>query len=380
MMPQSKMEPKDYGFTNWWELLESRAIRHDIMTRPDLSRIARDLFAFLWRAKKTLKFIIFGVKYIAREIHCHPRSVQRAIQQLITAGLLRLERRKSPTKHDPTSNRYYPIWTPYTDRQKEYSETSSNQPDLSLTSVQHRDAPLRQEQTSSMPGEDMTQCRDPLNSETPETVEAQEIPPLPPQPILDPLLRKKDQPGRLLLSAKQALESGTASSGFDDVIANIPTDWHIYTPRIAQWLSQFGLKRVQTVIQWVIDAPKGSIRQPGGWIYRALTEDWAQPTWEKDSIVAEKAIQIRKQQVDDEMTKRQQEEQERQDALKAFNQTWAMVEPLIDQPEGQTLLQRAYELATTELKSMTNTLFKTGSPLWKSFIIRAWQGDSLTSS
>ena len=374
MMPQLKMEPKNYGFMNWWELIESRAIRNDIMTRPDLSRAARDLFAFLMRAQKTLKFIIFGIKYMSTELHYHPRTVQRAIKQLVDAGLLMVEYRMSP-KHDPTLNRYFPRWSPYevpssrqpsTETKPNFKRISTDSQALSATTPESL-------QNSLTPGRALTVCRDPLSNTQPEPLEPQAIVTPSPKPILDPLLRKKDQPGPALRQRSHVIENTPDQLKCDDVFISIPTDWNIYTPRLAQWIGKFGVTRVKTVIQWVENAPKGTIRHPGGWIYRALTEDWSEPTWEGDSVKRTQSALVRKQQVDEEMSKREQEEEERQAAGAAFEQAWSTVAPLIDQPLGKKLLQRAYDLAAIELKSMTNTLFKAGSPLWKSFVIRAWE-------
>jgi predicted transcriptional regulator len=372
MMAQSKMEPKDYGFMNWWELLESQTMRHDILTRPDLSRAARDLFAFLMRAKKTLKFIIFGIKYISAELHYHPRTVQRAVKQLVDAGLLIVEYRTSP-KLDPTSNRYFPRWSPYEAPQSDQSSTLTHA-DLKETrpnSLPLNSAQFDQKISSSKPGGDPAVCRDPQPVPQPQTLETQGIETSPQKPIQDLLLRKKDQPGVAPRQAAQILKNAPAHPKFDDVIASIPKDWNIYTPRLAQWIEKFGVDRIKTVIRWVQDAPKGTIRQPGGWMYRALTEAWSEPTWEGDTVKRTQSALIRKQQIDEEMNKREREEKERQVARAAFEQTWTTIDPLIDQPIGEVLLKRAYELASEALKWATTSLFKTDTPIWRSFIIQA---------
>ena len=373
-MPQLKMEPKNYGFMNWWELIESRTIRNDIRTRPDLSRAARDVFAFLMRAQKTLKFIIFGIKYMSTELHYHPRTVQRAIKQLVEAGLLMVEYRTSP-KHDPTSNRYFPRWSPYevpTSGQPS-TETKPNFKRITTDSQALGSTAADLSQGSSTPGGDLAICRDPQSVPQPLTLETQGVKPSHQKPIQDLLLRKKDQPGSAFLQPAQTIESTPVRPNFDDVISSIPTNWNIYTPRLTQWIEKFGVERVKTVIQWVQDAPKGTIRQPGGWIYRALTEEWSQPTWEDDAKKQTESALRRKQLVDKEMSNRQRDEEERRAARDAFDQAWTTIEPLIESPAGKTLLQRAYVLASGELKSMTSAIFKAGSPLWKAFIIRAWE-------
>ena len=359
---------------NWFDLLESRVMRHDILSRPDLSRAARDLFAFLMRAKRTLKFIIFGIKYISAELHYHPRTVQRAIKQLVEAGLLMVEYRTS-TKHDPTSNRYFPRWSPYEAPSSRQSSTKAkpNLKTISTDSQGQSSAAADPSQDSSTPGGDLAICRDPQPVTQPDSLEPPPIAAPSSNPILDPLLRKKDQPGSAPCLPIHVIENGPAQANFDDVITSIPKDWNIYTPRLAQWIEKFGVDRIKTVIQWVVDAPIGTIRHPGGWIYRALTEDWSEPTWEADTVQRTRSTLLHKQRVDEEMKKRQREEEERQTMRAAFDQAWTTIEPLIDQPFGKTLLQRAYELAATELKSMTSALFKAGSPLWKSFLIRAWE-------
>ncbi len=369
------MEPKNYGFMNWWELIQSRTVRNDIMTRPDLSRAARDLFAFLMRAQKTLKFIIFGIKYMSAELHYHPRTIQRAIKQLVEAGLLMVEYRTSPTKHDPTSNRYFPRWSPYEAPSSGQSSTKAK-PTLRRTSTDSQVfgstvGDLSQE--SSTPGEDLAICRDPQAVSPPQTLEPQGVELFLEKPILDLLLRKKDQPGSADHRPNQVGQSILAPVNFDDVISSIPKDWNIYTPRLTQWIERFGVDRVKAVIDWVEHAPKGTIRQPGGWIYRALMEDWSQPSWENDAVKRVQSELARKELVDKEMINRQREEEERQTARAAFEKSWSTVEPVLAQPVGQTLLERAYELATVELKSMAAVLFKSGSPLWKSFVIRAWE-------
>ncbi len=380
------MEPKHYGFMNWWELIESRTIRHDIQTRPDLSRTARDLFAFLWRARKTLKNIVFGVKYMARELHCHPRTVQRAIAQLVAAGLLRLERRQSPTKHDPTSNRYFPHWVPYQNNEPQpVEDTEIPQENSTATpdTLASDSAPLivpdsienpphsATENTSSMPGEEVAICRDPLEKITAESIDTQASSPSHPNPILDLRLRKNDQPG---LSHPQALKSSQAPpSPYDDVIASIPNTWGLYTPRLMQWIEKFGLDRVNTVTQWVKNAPSGKIRHIGGWVFQALQENWSEPSWEIDRGLRIQATELRQKAIEAEMLSRQQEESARHSDAQAFDNAWTIVEPLLQEPGGDTLLQEAYTLAKEALKASTSMLFKPGSPIWRSFIIQAWR-------
>ena len=352
------------------------------MTRPDLSRAARDLFAFLMRAQKTLKFIIFGIKYMSAELHYHPRTIQRAVKQLVEAGLLMVEYRTSPTKHDPTSNRYFPRWSPYEAPSSEQSSTKI-EPNLRRSSTESQvlgSTTADLSQGSSMPGGDLAICRDPQSVSRSLTLETQGVKPSSQKPIQDLLLRKKDQPGAAFRRPAQTFENTPARPNFDDVISSIPKNWNIYTPRLTQWIEKFGVERVKTVIQWVQDAPKETIRQPGGWIYRALTEGWSQPTWKDDAKrQAESAIQ-RKQHVEEEMLHRQLEEQKHRAESHEFDNTWATIEPILTQPLGVTLVQRAYDLATVELKSLAEALFKQGSPLWKSFIIRVWQDEALETS
>ncbi len=367
---------------NWWELIESRAVRNDIMTRPDLSRAARDLFAFLMRAQKTLKFIIFGIKYMSAELHYHPRTIQRAVKQLVEAGLLMVEYRTSPTKHDPTSNRYFPRWSPYEAPSSGQSnaKATSHLTEPITDSLTLSSATADSSQDSSVPGGDLAICRDPLSVPQSQTLETQGIEASPQKPIQDLLLRKKDHPGSAFRRPSQAIENTPAMPNFDDVIASIPKDWNIYTPRLTQWIEKFGVNRVKTVIQWVEDAPKGTIRQPGGWMYQALQEEWTEPAWVGDALDKKQEALLRKQRIEEEMLHRQREEERHRAESYTFDKTWATIEPILDQPLGKTLVQRAYQLATVELKSMAQALFKQGSPLWKSFIIRAWQEDSLSSS
>ena len=367
------MEPKNYGFMNWWELIESRAIRNDIMTRPDLSRAARDLFAFLMRAQKTLKFIIFGIKYMSTELHYHPRTIQRAVKQLVEAGLLMVEYRTSPTKHDPTSNRYFPRWSPYEAPPSGQSSMKAK-PNLRRTSTDSQvlgSTAADLSQGSATPGGDLAICRDPQPVPQPQTPETQGIEASPQKPIQDLLLRKKDQPGSAFHQPTQTNENNPATPNFDDVISSIPKDWNIYTPRLTQWIERFGLERVKTVIQWVEHAPKGTIRQPGGWIYRALIEKWSAPTWEEDIAQRRESALLRKKSVDEEMKAREIKDITAKGDSQKFDHAWSTVEPLLNQPVGEVLLKRAYELASEALKWATTSLFKTDTPIWRSFIIQA---------
>ncbi|MCY0909030.1 MAG: hypothetical protein OWR62_11650 [Sulfobacillus thermotolerans] len=369
-MPQSKITAQAYGYANWWEFLASRAMRHDIATRPDLSRAARDLFGFLWRAKRTLRFITFSIKFLANELHYHPRTIQRAIKQLIDAQLLAVEYRKSP-KNDPTSNRYFPQWQAYSAE----VETACQTPHRHSTSTDdivphHSGSPSRLSSAPSVPGGEVAQCRDPRAPEAHKNGTTSRIAKPHRKAIQNNVLRKNDHPG----SSPRTAESGSTPPPTDDVVLTIPKSWQIHSQRIAQWLHRYGSQRVQDVAQWILQAPPGRIRFPGGWMYRALHEGWAAPSWVQGQKDQQTQQRDHIEQIQHEMERARQREEAYQQERASSDQLWAMVARALHSPAiADAVTERAKRLASDALKSLTPVVFRPESPTWRAFIIQAWK-------
>lgn len=370
VMPQSKMTAQAYGFTNWWEFLTSRAMRHDIAARPDLSRAARDLFSFLWRAKKTLRFITFSIKFLAHELHYHPRTIQRAIKQLIEAQLLVVEYRKSP-KNDPTSNRYFPQWQAYTADGNTASEASHFHSTSTEDNVPcHGDSPSRPSSPATAPGGAVAQCRDPHGPEAPKSGATSRIAPPHKEAIENKVLRKNDHP----CGSPGPVEAVATAAPSQDVVLTIPKEWQIHSQRLAQWVHRYGPERVQDVAQWILQAPPGRVRFPGGWMYRALHEGWTAPSWILDQNTHHDQQREHIEHIQRDMEAARQREAMYQQERETSDQLWARVEQALHtQAIADAVKERAARMASDALKSLTPVLFRPESPTWRAFIIQAWK-------
>ena len=389
IMPTSRTlrRPQDYGFDNWIQLITNRAVREDILSRPDLSRAAKTVLGFLLRARRTLRWIVFSVKTLAREIHYHPRSVQRACRLLEARGLLIVKRRQS-LRSDPTSNLYIPTWHPYRApaatspvATKRTTDSTDHLVPLSSSEPRHPAVDTAQEASShesdpvTLPGGATTICHHPFADAEPETLTASTLDVSAPDTISKELLRKSDQPGAATHTENDtASPASTPPTTLDDV-AHTLKNLHIplATRRLEDWIERFSAQRILTVAEWIQHAPSGIIRHRGGWLYRALTENWTAPSWE----IARKKREDQQQQIQQravqEAEKRTQEMTQWQQDAEHFALTWERVAPLVTAPEGEALRERAAALAHEQLRSLAGALFQPGSITWRTLHIQAWK-------
>jgi hypothetical protein len=400
--------PQDYGFNNWADLLHSRTIRHDIQTRPDLTRAAKAVLSFLLRMRKTTRWIIFSIKTLAKETHYHPRTVQRACRLLEERDLLIIKARTSK-RLDPTSNLYIPTWHPYMN--------GANHPDTTIPSAKRRRSHIPCNKSGSaaasqadlkvspnvsadhqprhnlspqnliaqsadavssnalpMPGGEVAVRHDPPCAQNPETLEASVVSPSAADPIEKRVFHKNDQPGNEKSSLCDNRESESAYPlvpPLDDVLTALHIQ--IAFPRLRQWIERFSENRIRTVSTWIALAPTGTIRHPGGWMYRALNENWDAPSWIITHEQRRLVQQQQQQRLEQEAQQRAQEAAQRKSDTEKFVAAWAEVSMILHSPQGSAVSQRAAELARETLKAAAGGLFKPGTIMWKTLHIQAYK-------
>ncbi len=400
IMPTSRTlrRPQDYGFDNWAQLLTHRAMREDILTRPDLTRAAKAVFSFLMRMQRTTPWIIFSVKTLSREVHYHPRTVQRACRLLEDCGLLTVKARWS-RRADPTSNRYIVHWQPYrpdpavSPSSPPVPSSTSDSDAILPASVSLMPAPEAKSKTFDKdtwatnssaatesarcltPGGEATPRHDPPVSILPEIQMAQGIRENTVPPIQKDLFQKNDQPGPQ--NSHQSPLSPTQPSPpptLDDVLFTLQKLHIRLAPnRLQHWIDQWTAPRILTISDWIRHAPAGAIRHPGGWLYRALTENWDAPSWElarQEREAQRQRILLRAEQ---ETQLRTQHAAQWHAETEQFAETWEQIAPLIESSGGAAVRQRAEDLAREQLRAFFGSLFHPGSVTWQTYHVQAWK-------
>lgn len=319
-----------------------RAVRQDIMTRPDLTPSARAVFVFFWRClhqPHPLQRLFFAEKTIAQETYLTPRSVRRALRVLEAAGLLttvhRL-RRGAVNDHDWTTNEYRLHWTPF--RTSDPAASRPSEPPLS--------GGLRTDSPEGVP------------AETPEYHAPQGVQDSAPTAIQDPGATQYDQ---------HAPESAPTGGDPPDPLLSLVNSWGISQRTLAAWIRTFGVARVQEVVQWARSAPPGTICNPGAWIRTALREGWAPPTWVRAAQAkAERAARGR------EALRAAREHQAQEDAAQkarrdADDALWARLEPRL--AHLSELVAAAAAQARATLGPAFAALWRPGSGLWRMAIL-----------
>ncbi len=347
-----------------------KLIEADLAQRG-LNTNTRQLFLHLWRAKTQPKKLPLGLIFkegtLAQELHVSVRTIQRSLQTLVDAGLLRIQPRVRPDG-GATSNRYFPTWRP---------------------------APVAQP----------TPARAPLTLPIPnENEPAQEAVKIAPDTVFVwPILSGGPTPDcqggvEQQTQARQAVEGhaedpidlnpGTFSKSDQQIpggpVLRFDSEDHLQlflfahlktrgiTPhQLTRWIRQYGLPRIVQIAIWILSAPKGAIRNPGGWMEAALADGWDAPLWvrtarEKRIKTAQTAIREKKAEEHDIA------EGEKIAANRATSEAlWADIAPRLTQMPQLYAYARA--LAQEQLKGSYAALFKPGSALERSFIVRAAQ-------
>lgn len=347
-----------------------KLIEADLAQRG-LNTNTRQLFLFLWRAKTQPKKLpmglIFSEKTMATELHVDVRTIQRAIKTLVGEGLLTVQTRTRPDG-GVTTNRYIPTWRPAAATKP----TASRAP---LTVPLPSESEKSEEQTlkitpdtvfvwPALSGGTPSICQ---GGQEPQNEEGQALEGTFEEPIANnQTFSKSDQliPGGPLLR----FDSENHLQLF--LFASLKTQG-ITPHKLSRWIRQYGLPRIVQLTTWLLSAPKGAIRAPGGWMTAALTEGWEAPLWvraarEKSMMKAQTAI---REQVAETQT-RAEGEKVAAYATEA-EALWADIAPRLTQLPA--LYAYAHELARKQLKSSYAALFKPGSSLERSFIVRAAQ-------
>lgn len=351
------------GSVGWLDALRDHAIAKDLRHRPDLSRAAKDVWAFLYRAQQRLGRVYFAIRTIAQELACHPRTVQRCLRQLEDAALVLRYRRTSP-KGDPTSNRYVVRWTPYKSEAAEKDISASA--DISQTSEPARPTADRTSHGSSdsnsmdihpapsKSGPPPTVCRDPQPPHEPESGEQQRMQPSTASAISKTgVFHKNNQPQPLLDTvAKQApLE-----------VVVLLTQLGIPEPIIDRWLRYFAREDVLQVAQWATAAPAGRIRSYVAWIGAALFQGWTDPpSWVlKEQAARESQVRVMEEA---QQARNAAEESARRAAADrgAEQRQWDQLASRLDGKDGRLLQPIRDGIARERFRSLAPAIARAGS-------------------
>lgn len=325
----------------------------------------RELFLFLWRAKtqpqKLPMGLIFSERFLATELHCSVRTIQRALKVLTVQGLLRIQAR---TRQDGggATNRYFPIWRPLAAARP----TPTRAPLVAGASPDAPEAPVPIAPETvivwpEMSGGPTTQCQ---GGEGPELQVGQALAGDFATTIdLNQDFQKSDQliPGGPLLR----FDTDTALQLF--LLASLALN----PARLQRWIQQYSLARIAQVAVWILSAPKGAIRHPGGWMHHALIQHWEAPRWVQEAratrqrtaqtILREQATQAQEIAEGEKIMAQQTTEE----AL------WAEIAPRLDALPA--LYAYAAQLAQAALHSTFRHVFKPGSLTERTFVLRAAQ-------
>lgn len=350
-----------------------RVIEADLVGRGFTTN-TRQLYLFLWRAKtqpqKLRLGLIFSEKTLAHEIHVSVRTVQRALRTLVEAGLLQVQPR---FRQDggATSNRYVVTWRPGTpvpvdpsvSRVPLTASRPPEEPDSSRTSetLVTPDAvlawpPVSEGHTPPCQGED--------EASTPEGPTVEES-------LDDPISKnqtfsKSDQ----LIPGARVLTFASEDALRMFVLAHL-TSRGIDSRRLRRWIRRYGLSRIAQLTVWLLSAPAGAIRAPGGWMAHALAEEWAAPAWVRTArtLCLQQARQATRDQVLRE--KAQAEGEKSQTITEQHRRVWERIAPHLAQLSDLYAYARA--LAQADLRSACHEVFKVGSLTERMYLVRAAQ-------
>ena len=359
-----------------------KLIEADLAQRG-LNTNTRQLFLHLWRAKTQPKKLPLGLIFkegtLAQELHVSVRTIQRSLQTLVDAGLLRIQPRVRPDG-GATSNRYFPTWRP---------------------------APVAQP----------TPARAPLTLPIPnENEPAQEAVKIAPDTVFVwPILSGGPTPDcqggvEQQTQARQAVEGhaedpidlnpGTFSKSDQQIpggpVLRFDSEDHLrlflfahlktrgITPhQLTRWIRQYGLPRIVQIAIWILSAPKGAIRNPGGWMEAALADGWDAPLWVRTA--REKRIKQARVALEERASAQQEiAEGEKLAMNREQDETlWTVLAPHLQALPN--LYAYAADLARAALKSTYSAVFKPGSATERTYVLQAakerpdlWQGVGLS--
>lgn len=345
-----------------------KRIEADLVDRG-LPPNTRQLYLFLWRAKtQTPRLplgLIFSEKTLARETHMSTRTVRRSLQRLETLGLLRIIPRKR-ANGGTTSNRYVLTWQPLmTVPQPTITTVERIQDTAPSTSTSE---PVPTPDTvfiwPEMSEGNRTDCP---RGESPQSLDTTPVESHQREPIQEKqTFSKSDQP----LPGAPMWKFSSKHDVQLFLIALLEKH-HISPKCVHHWLRHYDLARVAQVAIWMVSAPSKAIRFPGGWMNRALRDEWSAPRWvhevrQRRIDYAERMAQLHDQKL------REMADEERVRAAQAeATAQWKVLAPCLSQLSA--LQEYAAELARKALGSLFAHTFREGSPTWRAFILKAAQ-------
>ncbi len=356
-------------------------IKADLKSRK-LPKSARDLYVFLWRSNHSRKptgerlcpkGLIFKIKTLAEKLECSERTIQRNIRQLEAEGILRVKKNTPPKRGGSPTHRLVLSWAPLSEQSAPPEKIVHDVPPN--TSIEPSEDPQFRMEPEAVFTWPVSPC-------TPTDCHPEDKPQSPVGPTVevppsDANIDKKtysmsDQP----IPGAPIYRFPSESAALLFFISHLQT-MGISPAKTRLWSGSFGLPRLAQVVSWVLAAPPQTIVNPGGWIRKALEEQWTSPAYVKQ---ARTRCRVR---VTQEARQRVAREQEKaallySESINARNaRIWALISPrLQDLVElGQVAEEKARNASTNAaghfVPSVFALNFRQGSASWRTFWVSA---------
>lgn len=378
-----KQSIQDLKVLNFQLSRQLRLINADLKTRG-IHKSARELFLFLWRGVHTRKpngkrllpkGPIFKVETLAGLLEVHERTVQRNIRLLERHGLLDVSTNKPSRRGGHPTNRLWPVWQPARETGPEPQKVIAPLDLPSDEVVAPEPGRFQMEPTAVFVWPEVSPSSATSCHHAPDA-EDQAVPAFERSFSLardkDQTYSKSDQPipGRPVY----LFDSAAALQLF--LLVHLET-YGVPRSTAGEWIANFGLARTAHVAQWLFASEAGVIQQPGGWMRRALKEQWAAPRAIVDARKAALA-EAKAEQRHMQNTKEEQAAKERSAAVEdRRNGVWAAIAGHLEQlPELYALAEAKAKNASCSVHgefsySAFQIAFKPGGPSWRTFLIDA---------
>ncbi len=378
-----KQSVQELNVLNFQLSRQLRLINADLKNRG-IHKSARELFLFLWRGaharkpngKRLLpKGPIFKVETLAKLLDVHERTVQRNIRLLEGHGLLHISANKAAQRGGHPTNRLWPIWQPARDAAPEPQRVIASLDLPSDEAAAPEPERFQMEATAVFIWPEVspsitTACHHGSHTEgqaPPDFERSFAV-----ARDKDQTYSKSDQPipGRPVY----VFDSAAAVRLF--LLVHLEA-YNVARSATEKWIAKFGLARTAQVAQWVFASEAGVIEQPGGWMRRALEEQWTTPTAIANARKAA-LTEAKAQERDRHNAEEEQASKERSATVEAQrNGVWAAIVDRLDE------LPDLYAMAETKARhascsvhgefsySAFQAAFKPGGPSWRAFLIDA---------
>lgn len=400
----------------WIPSLQDQIVITDLRDRPDLTRSAKEIWAFLVRAFRSFRGNLYcSERYIAQELGYSVRTIRRAFRQLEAAELLRLtprfRRPKPGARHGgsgPSTWQFHPRWKPYRPPSAAPSDESE------MTGAGRTVCPPPDPSESQAVCDGNAAISKPIQILALQEVNQPERVPIPsgpssseePAPVVANVLNSprnnvsghpeflsstastqseiSPDPSPKGLTVPEALSKTTVPVEEEispdgpaleiQVICRVTELTGLTQRRAAQVVRRFGSLAVGRVLDWIATAPAGKILFPKAWFQAALRDRFEVPTWVQETEARKRQRAARVQVADEESRDRARKAAEVRDRVAATVSQWATLEPLLAGGVGQALADRVQERILERLPNATlrERWAAPGSPIWQAVWLEVW--------